>query len=88
MTRYLIQFTKRAEDDAVKLDASIFDRIKLAVETKLTAEPYQLGEPLRYSLRHLRKLRVGDWRVIYKITEATVVIFTIRHRKKGYDDLS
>ena len=88
MTSYSIQFTKRAEDDAVRLDVSVFARVKIAIETKLTVEPFRFGKSLTYSLRHLRSLRVGDWRVIYKISETVVVIFTIRHRKKGYNDLA
>ncbi len=87
MTRYSLQFTKRAEDDAVRLDASILERVTLAIKTKLTAEPFTFGKPLSYSLHHLRTLRVGDWRVIYKISATTIIVLTIRHRKQGYDDL-
>jgi len=88
MIRYSIQFTKRAEDDAVKLDASILERVTLAVETKLSADPFRFGKALGYSLQHLRTLRVGDWRVIYKISGITIIIFTIRHRRQGYGDLT
>jgi len=87
MSRYSIQFTKRAEDDAARLDTAVFVRVKGAIETKLTIDPFRFGKSLTYSLRHLRTLRVGDWRVIYKISETAVIIFTIRHRKQGYGDI-
>lgn len=87
MTRYFIKFTKRAEDDAIKLDASILKRVTLAIETKLTTEPFTFGKPLGYSLHSTRTLRVGDWRVIHKISGDVVIVLTIRHRKQGYDDL-
>lgn len=88
MTRYSIRFTKRAEDDATHLDTHVFTRVKVAIETKLTVDPFRFGKSLSFSLHHLHSLRVGDWRVIYEISETVVTVFTIRHRKKGYDDLS
>ncbi|MFA5744956.1 MAG: type II toxin-antitoxin system RelE/ParE family toxin [Candidatus Paceibacterota bacterium] len=88
MSRYSIQFTKRAEDDATRLDSTVFVRVKGSIETKLIVDPFRFGKSLTYSLCHLRTLRVGDWRVIYKISETVVTIFTIRHRKQGYGDLS
>jgi mRNA-degrading endonuclease RelE of RelBE toxin-antitoxin system len=87
MSHYSIHFTKCAEDDAVRLDTSIFERVSVAIETKLAADPFRFGKSLNYSLRHVRSLRVGDWRVLYQISDVTVIILTIRHRKKGYDDL-
>lgn len=88
MTHYFIHFTKRSEDDAVRLDSSILERINVAIETKLSVDPIRFGKPLGYSLRYVRTLRVGDWRVLYQISRTTVIILTIRHRKKGYGDLS
>ena len=41
--------------------------IEEAIETKLTEDPVSFGKPLRYSLKGSRRLRVGDYRVIYVI---------------------
>ncbi|MGB5550238.1 MAG: type II toxin-antitoxin system RelE/ParE family toxin [Thermoanaerobaculia bacterium] len=49
-------------------------QIRRAVEQKLTAHPFELGKPLRYSLRGARRLRVGDYRVIYRIEPPDVVL--------------
>ncbi|OIO51300.1 type II toxin-antitoxin system RelE/ParE family toxin [Candidatus Kaiserbacteria bacterium CG_4_9_14_3_um_filter_50_16] len=88
MIHYSIHFTKRSEDDAVRLDSSILKRISVAIETKLSVDPVRFGKPLGYSLRYVRTLRIGDWRVLYQISRTTVIILTIRHRREGYGDLS
>jgi mRNA interferase RelE/StbE len=36
-------------------------------------------------LSELKSFRVGDFRVIYQVTEQKVIIRTIGHRKKVYD---
>ena len=87
MSLYSIHFTKRAEDDSVRLDTFILGRVRTAIETKLVADPFRFGKTLGYSLSHVRTLRVGDWRVMYQIHETVVIVLTIRHRKKGYGDL-
>ena len=42
-------------------------QIKRAIEERLAIDPIKLGKPLKYSLFGLRRLRVGDWRIIYRI---------------------
>ena len=58
--------------------------IKKIIEEKLTFRPEVFGKPLRYSLRGYRKLRVGDWRVIFRIEKNKVKIFYIGHRSGAY----
>ncbi|MBW2379537.1 MAG: type II toxin-antitoxin system RelE/ParE family toxin, partial [Deltaproteobacteria bacterium] len=49
-------------DDIPALPKSARRQIRRAIETKLTTHPFELGKPLRYSLRGARRLRVGDYR--------------------------
>ena len=43
-------------------------------------------EPLRYSFKGARRLRVGDWRVVYTIEPpSTVLIVKIGHRSEVYE---
>ena len=63
-------------------------RIRRAIEDRLIIDPVKFGEPLRRSLSGLRKLRVGDYRVIYRIQGHTVVILKIGHRKEVYTKFS
>jgi len=61
-------------------------QIKLAIEERLTAEPIKFGKPLKYSLFGLRRLRVGDWRIIYRINGNDVEIINIGNRKDIYQN--
>ena len=63
---------------------NITTRIRKATEDRLILDPIRFGEPLRHSLLGLRKLRVGDYRVIYRIQGQTVIILKIGHRKEVY----
>lgn len=64
--------------------------IKRAIEERLVVNPISYGKPLHYSLKGYRRLRVGDYRVIYRIDQAvvapTVVIIAIKHRRDVYED--
>jgi len=71
--------------DIPLLDAKMKARIKNAIETRLTEEPQQYGVPLRKTLHGYWKLRVGDYRVVFKIVKDEVWIFGIIHRKKVYE---
>ena len=42
-------------------------KIKKAIEERLTLDPIGFGKPLRYSLKGHRRLRIGDYRVVYRI---------------------
>ena len=70
--------------DIPSLDATTRDSIKLTIEEKLTTNPVEFGKPLQYSLKGCRRLRVGDWRVIYQLSGQTVTIVKIGHRKEIY----
>ena len=71
--------------DIPLLNRRMKNRIKTAVETRLATAPHQYGEPLRKTLKGYWKLRVGDYRVIYKIVNNEVWILGIIHRKKVYE---
>ena len=62
--------------------------IKRAIEERLAVDPVGLGKPLRYSLKGHRRLRVGDYRIVYRIDpeKQTVVVVVIKHRKDVYED--
>ena len=72
------------KEDISKLDNTTKQRIKNSIEKKLVSRPEVFGKPLRKSIKGYRKLRVGDYRVIFKIEEKTVKIFAIQHRSEVY----
>lgn len=73
-----------ASDDLPRLDAETRARIRKAILSRLTTEPEKYGKPLRFTLKGLWSLRVGDWRVIYHIAADEVWILKIGHRRDVY----
>ncbi|MBF0208598.1 MAG: type II toxin-antitoxin system RelE/ParE family toxin [Oligoflexia bacterium] len=75
------------KDDIKKIGHSEKQRIKKNIEEKLTLDPIGFGKPLQYSLKGCRRLRVGDWRVVYQIEPEsnTILIVKIGHRKEVYE---
>mgnify|MGYP001613205320 CR=1 FL=1 len=71
-------------DDIPKLSNEWKGKVRRAIEERLTPHPDLYGKPLRRSLKGYRKLRVGDWRVIFKIERGRVMILVIQHRSAVY----
>ena len=46
--------------------------------------PAVFGKLLRRSLKGYRKLRVGDYRVVFRLEDTTIKILVIQHRKIAY----
>ena len=78
------------EEDIPALPKTAKNTIKKALEERLTADPVGFGKPLRYSLKGHRRLRVGDYRIVYRIDadNKLVIIIAIKHRKAIYKDLA
>jgi mRNA interferase RelE/StbE len=70
--------------DIPKLNETLKKRIKKAIEERLSISPHQYGEPLRKTLKGYWKLRVGDYRIVYKVEGNEVWIFAIINRKDVY----
>ncbi|MCD6536342.1 MAG: type II toxin-antitoxin system RelE/ParE family toxin [Thaumarchaeota archaeon] len=84
MEKYKIQVTRRFEKDFRKLDREIKRRADSIIR-RLEAEPF-IGKPLRGELEGKRSLRIGNYRIIYKIDEKNkaIILLTIRPRKTAY----
>lgn len=84
-------FALRYHEDVVRRDIPALPKkergnIQRAITEKLTTQPEVFGKPLRRSLRGYRRLRVGDYRVIYRIEKSSVKIFAIGHRSVVYEE--
>ena len=73
-----------ASEDLPKLDKKALARIKRAIEERLMVAPQEYGEPLRRTLKGYWKLRVGDYRVVFTVRKAEIMILGILHRKDVY----
>ena len=86
---YIIEYLETVvEDDIPNLPKSAKIMIKRAIEERLKLDPIGFGKPLRYSLKGHRRLRVSDYRVVYRIDTSTqtVIIVAIKHRKDVYEE--
>ena len=72
--------------DLPRINVKTRERIRRAIESRLMTAPQEYGLPLRKSLRGYWKLRVGDFRVVFKIEGEVVYVLGIRHRKSVYED--
>lgn len=72
------------KNDIPRLPKTMKRRVRTAIGNRLVSEPESYGKPLRHSLQSLWSLRVGDYRVIYRIQGDEVVILKIGHRRDVY----
>jgi mRNA interferase RelE/StbE len=72
-------------DDLPKISVEARRRIGRLIETRLGTEPARFGVPLAGSLRGYWKLRVGDYRVVFKVAEKDVWILAVLHRRDAYE---
>ncbi len=84
MTYEILYADKVSKKDIRKISGQYKIRIKKVIETKLVNEPLLYGKPLRKSLKGYLKLRVGDYRIIFRIENSKVKIFVIAHRNVVY----
>ena len=67
--------------DLSKIDNKNRAMIKRAIEERLAIQPEKYGSPLRRTLKGYWKLRVGDYRVVFKISGYDIFILGIMNRK-------
>jgi len=86
--KYRIEYLESVvRDDIPKLSATAKRRIRATIDQKLGSHPVEFGKPLRYSFRGARRLRVGDYRVLYTIEPPDVVVIVkIGHRRDVYEE--
>ncbi len=70
--------------DLPKIDNKNKSMIKRAIQERLTTRPEVYGKSLRRTLKGFWKLRVGNYRVVFKIIEYKILILGIMDRKTIY----
>jgi mRNA interferase RelE/StbE len=74
--------------DLPKIDNKNKAMIKRAIEERLATQPEKYGSPLQRTLKGYWKLRVGDYRVIFKISGCEIFILGIMNRKSVYSQIN
>jgi len=82
-----IQYAPNVADEVKKLPLNMLARIRRTVEERLTDNPFALTKPLQYSFKGQWRLRVGDYRVIFRVDEMLkiVTVTHIKHRSVSYE---
>jgi mRNA interferase RelE/StbE len=66
-----------------RLDRQVAKRVIEKIEQELTSDELR-ATPLSGPFDGLYKLRVGDYRVIYALSAASVAILRVAHRREVY----
>ena len=88
MADYTVTFARSAGKELDALPDEVAERVLLAIE-KLAANPRPAGVVNLQGFKHLWRIRVGDYRVIFSVDERARVVDVahIRHRKDVYRGL-
>lgn len=83
--QYQIEFNKTASKELLKINTQDRNRIVTKV-SNLTADPLPHGSKKLVGLNNYHRIRVGNYRVIYKIENDRLVILVIAvgHRREVY----
>lgn len=84
---YKVVLSSTAEDDFVKLDKSIQQRIfKYLKKIEEREDPRTLGEQLQENLSAYWKFRVGDYRLVAEIKDDILIVLmlAVGHRRDIY----
>ena len=81
---YSVQIKGSAAKELARLPRDARERLIDAID-RLGEEPLA-GNVLKGGLRGLRRLRVGDYRIVYEVLDDELVVLVIRvaHRREAY----
>ncbi|QOD38195.1 type II toxin-antitoxin system RelE family toxin [Candidatus Wolbachia massiliensis] len=83
---YTIKYLKSIRKDTSAFPKSVKLRIKNAINGRIVTDPISNGETLKGKFKGHWKLKIGSYRIIYRINtaERIVTITSIKHRKESY----
>ena len=85
MAEYAVSFRRSAEKDLRRLDATVRRRVLRSVDS-LVHTPRPDGCRKLVGSENAFRIRVGDYRVIYTVEDAILVVAieSVRHRREVY----
>jgi len=75
--KWEIIYHKDVDEDLKSVGPAAARRIIKIIDKKLVCEPEKFGSPLSHNLRNFRKLRIGDFRVVYQVFSKKVIVFVL-----------
>jgi mRNA interferase RelE/StbE len=87
MHKYAVYYLESAVEDIRKLDERQKKLIRRKIDVVLAVNPKEVGKPLRGQFKGYWRYRIGDYRIIYRISDEEILIVIIRigHRKNIYE---
>ena len=86
MSCYRVEFLKTAQKELIKLPKEAQQRIAIKIDS-LAAEPYPPDTKKLKNSDGLLRIRVGDYRIIYRIEDEKLIILIVKigHRRDIYN---
>jgi len=87
--KYTVGIERQALRELSDLPENVRERVRSCLRVLADDARPITSRRLRGTLRHLHKLRVGAYRVVYSVDdeEAEVIIWGVGHRSRVYDVL-
>ena len=82
--RYAIRIKASAARELQRIEKSKREHLIAAID-RLAENPFA-GSALKGELRGLRRIRVGDYRLLYEVRERDLLVLVLRaaHRREAY----
>ena len=84
---FALFYHPRILKDLEGIPRNIQERLESAIADRLAAAPQSYGKPLSSSLAGYWKMRVGDYRVIYKVVRNEIWILAVINRRDVYTEI-
>lgn len=87
--KWKVEYASSVQKEIRRLDPQTKQRIRTYLEQRLmtTADPRQLGKPLKGQFSTLWRYRVGDYRIVCDLDDhvLTILVLRVAHRRQVYD---
>jgi mRNA interferase RelE/StbE len=79
---YKIEYLEEVFDQLAKIPKNVRQTIVRAINERLSADPYRF-KPLVCNFKGFFRMRVGDYRVIYRVEKEKVTVLVVKIDVRG-----
>ena len=81
-TRWQIKIHRKAKKTLNHLHGEMLKRLRQAISA-LAEDPQPVGSKKMIGHKHLYRIRVGDWRIIYRVDGESLIILVLTIASRG-----
>ncbi len=74
---FTVFYHPKVRDDVRRIDTAHLAVIRRAINEKIAGRLEHYGKPLRRTLKNLRSLRIGDYRIVYSVQSGKLIVLII-----------